>query len=290
MRDPKNKKSDMESIGIIVLIILAPVIGGLVYGLERVVRARMQRRIGPPLLQPFYDFMKLADKRRMIVHSTHAFLGIVHFLSLWFALAVLLWGGDLILVIFLHLLSASLLILAGYSTRSIFSHLGANRAAISILAYEPVLILIAVSLYTVTGSFEVTSVFAYSEPLLFRLPLAFVALLLVLPIKLKKSPFDVADAHQEITGGVELEYSGIFFEAVYTARWLDIVFCYTLVYLFGASTPQLGLGLVLFTFLYVNALDNSSARVSYKQMLRFALAVALPVAFVNLLLSLLNVF
>ncbi|HTM92687.1 MAG TPA: NADH-quinone oxidoreductase subunit H, partial [Flavisolibacter sp.] len=96
----------------ILLIVLAPAIGGLVYGFERVVKARMQRRVGPPLLQPFYDFFKLADKRRMIVHSTHAFLGIMHFFSLWFALAVLILGGDLILVIFLHLLSTALLILA----------------------------------------------------------------------------------------------------------------------------------------------------------------------------------
>ncbi|MFI5187524.1 MAG: NADH-quinone oxidoreductase subunit H [Chitinophagales bacterium] len=272
----------------ILLIVLAPVIGGFVYGFERIVRARMQRRIGPPLLQPFYDFLKLADKRKMIVHSTHAFLGIVHFFSLWFALAVLFLGGDLILVIFLHLLSTSLLILAGYSTRSIFSHLGANRTAISILAYEPILILIAVSVFMQTGSFEASSIFNYNEPLLYKLPLAFIALLLILPIKLKKSPFDVAEAHQEVTGGVELEFSGIFYEAVYTAKWLDEIFCYTLVYLFGASNPLIGLGLVLFAFLYVNALDNSSARVSYKQMLRFALVVALPVAFINLLLSILQ--
>lgn len=273
----------------IILIILAPLIGGLVYGFERIIKARMQRRIGPPLLQPFYDFLKLADKRRMIVHSTHAFLGIVHFISLWLALAVLLLGGDLILVIFLHLLSTSLLILAGFSTRSIFSHLGANRTAIGILAYEPVLIIIAVSVYMITGSFDVGSIFSYNEPLLFKMPLAFVALLLILPIKLKKSPFDVADAHQEITGGVELEFSGIFYESVYTAKWLDYVFCYTLVYLFGANNPILGMGLVLFVFFYLNALDNSSARVSYKQMLRFSLIVALPIAFINLLLSILHI-
>jgi len=272
----------------IALIVLAPVIGGLIYGFERIVRARMQRRIGPPLLQPFYDFFKLADKRRMIVHSAHAFLGIAHFFSLWFALAVLILGGDLILVIFLHLLSTSLLILAGYSTRSIFSHLGANRSAISILAYEPILILIAVSFFVQTGSFETASVFSYNEPLLYKLPLAFIALMLILPVKLKKSPFDVAEAHQEIIGGVELEFSGIFYEAVYTAKWLDQIFCYTLVYLFGASNPLIGLGLVLGSFLYVNALDNSSARVSYKQMLRFTLMVALPVAFINLLLSILQ--
>ena len=272
----------------VLLILLAPIIGGLLYGFERIVRARMQRRIGPPLLQPFYDFLKLADKRRMIVHSTHAFLGIMHFVSLWFALAVLLLGGDLILVIFLHLLSTSLLILAGYSTRSIFSHLGANRTAISILAYEPVLILIAVSVFMFTGSFDASSIFSYNEPLLFKMPLAFIALLLILPIKLKKSPFDVAEAHQEITGGVELEFSGIFFEAIYTAKWLDYVFCYTLVYLFGASNPLLGLGLVLVVFIYLNALDNSSARVNYKQMLRFSMMVALPVAFINLLLTILH--
>ena len=272
------------------LIFFAPLIGGLVYGFERIIKARMQRRLGPPLLQPFYDFLKLADKRKMIVHSTHAFLGIMHFVSLWFALGVLLMGGDLILVIFLHLLSTSLLILAGFSTRSIFSHLGANRTAISILCYEPVLILIAVSFYMLTGSFEVGFIFSYQEPLLFKIPLAFIALLMILPIKLKKSPFDVAEAHQEITGGVELEFSGIFYEAVYTAKWIDYVFCYTLVYLFAANNPLAGMGLVFIVFIFMNALDNSSARVNYKQMIRFSLLVALPIAFINLILTILHVW
>ncbi|MBK8087851.1 MAG: NADH-quinone oxidoreductase subunit H [Chitinophagaceae bacterium] len=269
----------------VLLIILAPFIGGLIYGFERIVKARMQRRVGPPLLQPFYDFLKLADKRRMMVHSAHAFLGIMHFVSLWFALAVLLLGGDLILVVFLHLLSSSLMILAGYSTRSIFSHLGANRTAMTLLAYEPVLILIAVSMYLVTGSFDVSSVYKMSEPLLYKMPLAFIALLLILPIKLKKSPFDIAEAHQEITGGTEIEFSGIFYEAVYTAKWLDYVFCYTLVFLFAGSNILLGAALVVFTFFYLNALDNSSARVNYRQMLRFSLTVAFSLAFINLLIN-----
>jgi len=271
----------------ILLVVLAPIIGGLVYGIERKVKARMQRRIGPPILQPFYDFMKLAGKRTMIVHSAHAFFGIMHFVSLWFALGVLIFGGDLILVIFLHLLSTALLILGGFSTRSIFSHLGANRSAISALAYEPVLIIIAVSIYMTTGSFEISSIFDYTTPLLYKLPLAFVALLMILPIKLKKSPFDVAEGHQEVVGGAEIEYSGIFYEFLYTAKWLDYVFCYALVYLFAGQDYILGAGLVIGTFLFINALDNSTARVNYKQMLRFAFAVALPIAFINLLLTIL---
>ena len=138
-----------------------------------------------------------------------------------------------------------------------------------------------------TGSFEVSSIFDYGTPLLYKLPLAFVALLMILPIKLKKSPFDVAEGHQEVVGGAEIEYSGIFYEFLYTAKWLDYVFCYALVYLFAGQDYILGTGLVIGTFLFINALDNSTARVNYKQMLRFALAVALPIAFVNLLLTIL---
>lgn len=271
----------------ILLVVFAPIIGGLIYGIERKVKARMQRRIGPPVLQPFYDFFKLAEKRVMIVHSAHAFFAIMHFVSLWFTLGVLIFGGDLILVIFLHLLSTSLLILGGFSARSVFSHLGANRTAISALAYEPVLILMAVSIYMLTGSFEVSSIFSYDQALIVKMPLAFIALLLILPIKLKKSPFDVAEAHQEITGGAEIEYSGIFFEFLYTAKWLDYMFVYFLVYLFGANNLVLGAALVVGTFFYINALDNSTARVDYKQMLRFSMWVALPIAFVNLLVTIL---
>jgi ech hydrogenase subunit B len=273
----------------ILLIAFAPVIGGLLYGLERKVKARMQRRIGPPILQPFYDFAKLMDKRKMMVHSAHAFLGIMHFVSLWFAVAVLIMGGDFILVIFLHLLSTALIILAGFSTRSIFSHLGANRATISILAYEPVMVMIAISAFMMNNSFDISALYANNVPPLFQMPLAFVALLLILPVKLKKSPFDVSEAHQEVIGGVELEYSGIFYEAVYTAKWLDYVFCYLLVFLFGGSNIWLGLLLVALTFIYINALDNSTARVNYKQMLRFCLWVALPLAFVNLILTMFHI-
>ena len=278
----------MQSIIILsILVLLAPLVGGLVYGIERKVKARMQNRMGPNILQPFYDFFKLADKRLVMVHSTHAFLGVMHFISIWVAVAVLIFGGDLILVIFLHLLSTALLIMGGFSTRSIFSHLGANRTAISILAYEPVLIIMAVSIYAVNGSFQISSIIG-SEPLLYKMPLTFIALLLILPIKLKKSPFDVAEAHQEIAGGAEIEYSGIFFEAIYTAKWLDYIFVYALVFLFGGSNYLLGAGLVVGTFIYINALDNSTARVDYRQMLKFSYFVALPVAFINLLITLFN--
>jgi ech hydrogenase subunit B len=269
-------------IAAIIFIALAPVLGGLVYGVERKVRARMQNRMGPSILQPFYDFFKLLDKRPMMVHSTHAFLGIMHFVAIWFALAVLVLGGDMLVVIFLHLLATALLVVAGYSVRSVFSHLGSTRQALSALAYEPVLLAIAIGFFMVTGSFNSSAVLNFPQPLVVKLPLAFVALLMILPIKLKKSPFDVADAHQEVVGGAEIEYSGIFFEALYTARWVEYMFGYSLVAMFAGANIWLGLGMASVVFILVNAVDNSTARLNYKDMLKISLGVALPLALLNL--------
>ena len=46
----------------VLFIVLAPVFGGLLAGLDRIISARMQSRVGPPLLQPFYDLGKLLQK------------------------------------------------------------------------------------------------------------------------------------------------------------------------------------------------------------------------------------
>ncbi len=267
----------------ILFIVLAPVLGGFIYGFERIVRARMQNRVGPSLFQPFFDFFKLLDKRPMLVHSFHAFLGVMHFVAAWFALAVLVLGGDMLVVIFLHLLATALLIVAGYSVKSIFSHMGSARQALAALSYEPVLIAIAIGMYLVNGSFDVSALYGAPQPLLYKLPLAFVALLMVMPIKLKKSPFDIADAHQEIVGGAEIEFSGIFFEALYTARWVEYVFGYTLVFLFAANNVWLGLALAVVSFFVINAVDNSTGRLNYKDMVKISLGISLPVAVLNLI-------
>lgn len=266
----------------LLIVILAPVLGGLVMGFERILRARMQNRIGPGLFQPFWDFFKLLDKRPMIVHSTHAFLGLFHFVAAWFTLGALLLGADLFIVLFLHLLATSLLVLAGFSTRSIFSHMGSSRLAISIVASEPILALIIIAIYQVTGSFDASAAFSSSTPLILQLPLAFVALVVIMPILLHKSPFDVTEAHQELVGGPEIEFSGIFYEALYTAKWIDYIFVLALVFMFAGSNYILGALMVLGIFIFINALDNATARLNYSQMVKIALGVGIPAIVANL--------
>ena len=50
-------------------LFLAPVGGGLLAGLDRKLAARMQRRVGPPVVQPFYDVLKLFEKERIAVNG-----------------------------------------------------------------------------------------------------------------------------------------------------------------------------------------------------------------------------
>jgi len=264
-----------------ILTLLAPVWGGLIYGIERRMRARMQRRKGPPLLQPFYDMFKLMDKRTLIIHSVHAMLAVVHFLILWLVVAALFFGWNLLYIVFLHLFALIVLVIAGYSVRSPYSHIGANRELLALVAYEPVLILVAAGFYLSTGSFDITVIMSQGSHLT-QLPLLLIALLIIIPIKVKKSPFDTVEGHQEIVGGVEVEYSGLFYEFLYMARFLEYIFVYGLVLLFGGSNLLLGIVLAIGAFFLVNLVDNATARVRTDQMLRLVYGIAVTCAVINL--------
>jgi ech hydrogenase subunit B len=243
-----------------ILTLMAPIFGTLICGLDRKVRARMQRRQGPPLLQPFYDMFKLLDKRPMIVHRLHIILGMMYFIALWTSIGILMFGEHLLYVIFMHLLGVIFLVLAGYSVRSPFSHIGANRELLALLSYKPVIILMAVGFYLSCGSFDVKEILS-NPPALYTMPLMFVALLILLPLMLKKSPFDAPEAHQEIVGGIEIEFSGFFYEIIYMAKMTEIVFIYSLVFLFGGESFWLGALLVLCSFFLVHGADNATGRI-----------------------------
>jgi len=266
----------------IILIIIAPIIGGLIYGFERVVRARMQNRQGPPLLQPFYDMYKLIDKQAFIINPYHTILGISHFITLWTVIAFIILGQNLLYVVFLHLLSSIFLILAGFSVKSIYSHIGSNRELLSIIAYEPILIMLAVGFFLLNGSFDI-SIIRENSPSIVSLFLLFLAFLMVVPIKLKKSPFDATEAHQEIVGGVEIEFSGVFFEFLYMAKWLEYIFIYLLLFLFAGDSIFLAIVLFVSVFLLVNLIDNSTARIKMKHLIKIVLTIGLIFGMLNLI-------
>ena len=142
-------------------LVLAPVTGGLLTGLDRIITARMQSRIGPPILQPFYDVGKLFSKENLVVRKAQNLFIIFHLLFLILTGALFFCGGDLLLVVFAFALAGVFFILGGYRTSSPYAYVGAERELIQMMAYEPMLILIAIGMYMVTHSFNVFDIFCF---------------------------------------------------------------------------------------------------------------------------------
>jgi ech hydrogenase subunit B len=276
----------MSNIVIFLLIVLAPIYAAFFEGAQRVLKAKMQRRIGPPLMQPFYDMYKLMDKRALMVNKTHTLFALFYFFTLWILIAFIFLGFNLLYIIFLHLLASIILILAGFSVKSIFSHIGSNRKLLAIVAYEPILLLISVGIYMVYGTFEI-SVILNTPSQFLSLIFVYFAIILIIPAITKLSPFDAPKAHQEIVGGIEIEYGSIFYEFLYAAKFLEMIFAYSFIYILAGSNHLFGGFLVVFSFLLVNLIDNSTARIQISHMVKVILICGITLCSINILGSLL---
>lgn len=270
----------------IITIIVAPVIGGLLSGLDRKITARMQNRYGPPVLQPFYDFFKLMGKERIAVNQTQ----MVYVLgNLFFAVAslgMLVLKQDLLMLIFVMAFSNISLIMGAMSVRSPYSKIGAQREIMQMMAYEPVLLLMVVGIYLTTKSFMVQSVFSYGTPLLYSLPLVFLAFLYVLTIKLRKSPFDFSTSHhghQELIKGLTIEFSGPQLALIELTHWYELVLLLGLISLFFAKPLWIGIIIALVCYFIELVIDNISARVTWKWMLKATWLVGIGAAMTNII-------
>ena len=113
-------------INAIIYLLIAPVVGGLIAGIDRKVTARMQGRVGPPLLQPFYDVGKFFEKENLVVTTTQNFYALSYLVFMAVAGALFFSGGDMLLVIFAFTLSHIFLVLGAYASFSLYSHVGRN--------------------------------------------------------------------------------------------------------------------------------------------------------------------
>ena len=84
----------------VLYLVLAPFLGGLLAGLDRILSARMQRRVGPPLLQPFYDVLKLWDKQPIAVNKAVSFYVGGFLLFVLLTGVFFFTGGDILLAVF----------------------------------------------------------------------------------------------------------------------------------------------------------------------------------------------
>jgi len=275
----------ISTVGFVAFILLAPVIGGLVSGIDRKITAHMQGRVGPPLLQPFYDVGKLFEKEMTVANDTQRFYVISYFIFMVFTGALFFAGGDILLVIFALTLAQIFLVLGAYSANSPYSHVGAERELIQIMSYEPMVILAAVGMYVVTKSFNVGTIASYTQPLVLFLPGIFIGFIYILTIKLRKSPFDISTshhAHQEIVKGVTTEFSGPTLGLVEVTHWYETVLLLGFVYLFFAFNPLVAVIAVILVYMLELLIDNASARVKWQLVMKSSWGIAAIVGVVNL--------
>jgi ech hydrogenase subunit B len=269
----------------LVYILVAPILGGLIAGIDRKVTARMQGRVGPPILQPFYDVGKLFEKENPVVTVTQNFYVLSYVVFMVVAGALFFSGGDLLLVIFAFTLSHIFLVLGAYASYSPYSHVGAERELLQIIAYEPMIILTAVGMYMVTKSFFVSTIAASPVPIILYLPGVFIGYLIVLTIKLRKSPFDLSTshhAHQEIVKGVTTDFAGPNLGKIEIAHWYEYVFLLGVIWLFFAWNPLIAVAAILVAYFLEILIDNTIARVKWQLMLRSAWIIAGTLGLVNL--------
>jgi ech hydrogenase subunit B len=273
-------------ITIIAALLAGPLLGGLALGLDRILTARLQSRIGPPLLQPFYDVIKLWGKEKIVVNIWQAFCAYCYVAANSIALVLFFLQSDLLLILFILAVGAVFLVVGALASTSPFSQIGAHRELLQILTYEPLLILVTMGIYLETGSFKITTVMAWDRPLLIKLPFLFVVLGYALTIKLRKSPFDLSTshhAHQELVKGLLTDYSGPFLALIELGHWYEVVLLLGLCSLFWATNPAAMVVLVIGTYMAEILIDNVTARLNWRWMLGYIWAMGLTLSTLNLI-------
>jgi formate hydrogenlyase subunit 4 len=207
------------------LVVLLP--APLLTGFVRKVKARLLRRLGPPLLQPYRDLIKLAQKEVVVAESASWLFRAVPYLifaATWVAAALVptfatgllfSWSADLIAIIALLGSARFFLALAGMDVGTSFGGIGSSREMMFATLAEPAMIMIVFSLALIAGSTQLSYVaeFMLSPAVGLRvsLGLGLIGLVIVAIAENARIPVDNPATHLELTmvhEAMVLEYSG----------------------------------------------------------------------------------
>ena len=275
--------------------LLSASIGLLASWLDRKGTARVQYRVGPPLLQPLIDIIKLLGKENLIPAgaSKISFLAApVIGLSSVILVSTLLWVnnispsetflGDFIVVLYLLTIPSISIIMGGFASGNPLASLGSSREMKLILSYELPFVL-AVLVPVIHSGFSIR----LGEILTHQVQngviigsvsgtLAFIVVVLCMQAKLALVPFDIPEAETEIIGGPLIEYSGPGL-ALYrlTKNMLLFTLPFFIIILFMGGLRYDGIHLVYGILKYIGVvalitvIRNTNPRVRIDQAIRF---------------------
>ncbi len=296
-------------------LLFTGVLGLLVSWVDRKVTARIQYRVGPPLLQPFYDVVKLMGKETVVPAggSRLAFLGAPLFGLAGVTLAATLVGtaavnpqsgftGDIIVLMYLLVMPSLAVIMGGVASRNPLASVGASREMKLVLSYElPLILAVMVPIIQSGGTLSLAGLLAHqaSGGAFAWSPSGLLALLVAIPClqaKLALVPFDQAEAETEIMGGALIEYSGAplaIFKLTKAMMLLVMPVFVVEVFWggFGSSVGSVALGVGKYLVLVVVAilLRNTNPRVRIDHAMRFFWGPVTLLAIAAVILALLGV-
>lgn len=220
-------------LGTVLMSAYGVILGLFFMGFDRILAARMQARIGPPLTQPFLDFFKLMAKENIVpdeasprIFNAAPVVALASSIVLLLYIPVGSWNpllssqGDLILILYLLIVPALAMVAGGFASASPYATIGAQREMVTMISYELPLATTAIaiawkmneaglaqpfSLVTITANpiWELVGPVGFAGALLLL-----ITLVLVTPGELSRIPFDTPEAETELAGGIMVEYSG----------------------------------------------------------------------------------
>lgn len=282
--------------------------------MERKVSAHMQLRPGPMevgfhgALQTIADALKLIGKELITPEDADKLIyllaPIVMFLPVLVSFVVIPFSPTLIirdlnvgllLIFAFSTLSVLAILMAGWSSNNKYSLLGAIRSVAQNIAYEIPLLITAMSIILMAGSFKPTDIVAQQSFLwnIILQPLAFLLFIICGTAETNRAPFDIPEAESELVAGFHTEYSGmrfaIFFLAEYTNMFLVSAVA-TILFLGGWHGPVLPP--VVWFLLKVYAMIFlmmwfrwTFPRLRFDQLITFAWKILIPLSLANLILT-----
>ena len=293
--------------------------GMLLCGIDRKLVAKMQKRVGPPLLQPFYDFFKLCGKETIVPAAAErisfmlaplvglAALVVIQLFIPVFGFTAFSGIGDIIVILYLLLIPALAIILGGAASGSPYAGVGLSREMVTVISCELPLVLVLLAVAKTVGSaigtglcFSLSEIAEYqmvNGSLITKISMlpAAAAMLLIIPGETGNHPFDAAEAETEICEGMLAEYSGAplgVFKLSHAVKMLSLTSLFVALCLGGLGTGIMALdALLLFvlcaviTAVAISFVHAFTARLKIEQIFKYYWTVVSLLALISLVLA-----
>jgi formate hydrogenlyase subunit 4 len=250
-----------QAVQMFLVLAVAP----LILGVTRKVKARLLRRIGPPIFQPYSDLWKLMHKEAVLAHNAswlYRAAPYCVFAVTWVAAALVptfatglmfSWAADIIALVALLATGRFVLALAGMDIGTAFGGIGSSREMMIASLAEPAMLLIVFSVALIAGTTQLSSIAEHfidgHVGLRVSLGLALFAFIFVAIAENARIPIDNPATHLELTmvhEAMVLEYSGRHLAMIEAAAALKLVLYFSLLsclfFPFGMATTDHKLG------------------------------------------------